>query len=295
MEFCDSTHPDTLWEAKRDDRIKVIFKHSKIRNIDEFYDNKPIYNAAEHFHMIAKDCPELYDDPYDGYKNRTVTYDKDDIELMKKIVHIGQPQLYQYDFWGPKVKIFKSLIETSTDDSVLNTDRKYDFVFCGTIDYFGYPFCSFIRAHRTKIFNNLKKLEKYYNCLVLDEKGRMPTLDFYKLLRDTKVSISPYGMGAICYRDFESIMCGNEIVSPDKSWVYTQPDIYNNDNAAFTLLENCYDIDVLKNSIDEALSKFNDKSRIQTRFNNYKMIKDAYYKTDYIDHMCSVIKQAMNK
>ena len=295
MEHCDSIHAGTIAQAKEDDRIKVIFKHSHVKDFDKFYQNNTIYTRAEHFHLIAKDHTELFSDPGFDYKNGFVIYGQDDIDLMKRIVKIGQPQIHQYDCWGPNIKIFKHLDESSNPENVTNTNRKYDFVFSGKITYGDAPFLSFIRNHRTVIYNNLKKLEKDYNCVILDEHKRIGTKEFYELLRNSKVSISPYGIGAICFRDFESVSCGCEIVSPDKSYIYTKPDIFNPENEVFTTLEETINIDCLKETIDKALQRFNDSKRIERRLKNYKMLRDEYNSEDYIDNMCSIIKQCMNK
>jgi spore maturation protein CgeB len=42
----------------------------------------------------------------------------------------------------------------------------------------------------------------------------------------SKICISPFGYGEICWRDFEAILCGCLLIKPDMSHVETNPDIF---------------------------------------------------------------------
>ena len=59
----------------------------------------------------------------------------------------------------------------------------------------------------------------------------------YKLtLASSKITISPYGWGEVCFRDTEAILAGSVLVKPDMSHLETWPNIYQ----AF---ENYYPVD----------------------------------------------------
>lgn len=45
-------------------------------------------------------------------------------------------------------------------------------------------------------------------------------------LKQTKVCVSPFGIGEICYRDFEAFAAGAVLVKPDISYLRTFPDLY---------------------------------------------------------------------
>ena len=42
-------------------------------------------------------------------------------------------------------------------------------------------------------------------------------------MRHSRICISPFGYGEICWRDFEAILCGCLVVKPDMSHVETNP------------------------------------------------------------------------
>jgi hypothetical protein len=71
----------------------------------------------------------------------------------------------------------------------------------------------------------LKKIE--------DEKifltGYKNKRDFTKEIFKTFGTISPFGWGEICYRDFESVLGGSYLIKPDMSHILTWPNIYDND------------------------------------------------------------------
>ena len=93
-------------------------------------------------------------------------------------------------------------------------------------DYFSLMNRNFYRAsvgfQRTKlreILNNLKNK----NGII---EGRFSKKDYYKTLRNSKVSIGAYGWGEVCYREFEAIKCGVAFMTADMSNIETWPNIY---------------------------------------------------------------------
>ena len=55
---------------------------------------------------------------------------------------------------------------------------------------------------------------------------RVAAQNYYQELTSSKICISPFGYGEICWRDFEAVLCGALLVKPDMSHVETNPDIY---------------------------------------------------------------------
>ena len=67
-------------------------------------------------------------------------------------------------------------------------------------------------------------LEKSKN--ISYEKGKRPFPEFADVMRRSKCTLSPYGMGELCFRDFEIIQFGSVMIKPDMSKVITHPNIY---------------------------------------------------------------------
>jgi len=70
----------------------------------------------------------------------------------------------------------------------------------------------------------LEKLRSTYNVIVPRE--RVSRDDYYREMMRSKICLSPFGYGEICWRDLEAIMCGCLLVKPDMSHIKTVPDIF---------------------------------------------------------------------
>jgi hypothetical protein len=49
---------------------------------------------------------------------------------------------------------------------------------------------------------------------------------YYRELYDSKITLSPFGWGEVCFRDFEAVISGSLLLKPDMSHLKTWPDIY---------------------------------------------------------------------
>ncbi|WP_299819492.1 glycosyltransferase [uncultured Jannaschia sp.] len=55
---------------------------------------------------------------------------------------------------------------------------------------------------------------------------RVPQAEYYREMMRSRMSVSPYGFGELCWRDFECILCGAVLVKPDMSHLRTAPDLF---------------------------------------------------------------------
>ena len=55
---------------------------------------------------------------------------------------------------------------------------------------------------------------------------KRPYNEYIDILRRSKMTLSPFGMGEVCFRDFEIIQFGSIMIKPDMSKVHTYPNIY---------------------------------------------------------------------
>ncbi|MDR2965752.1 MAG: glycosyltransferase [Treponema sp.] len=56
--------------------------------------------------------------------------------------------------------------------------------------------------------------------------GRVAQNKYYNELADSKITLSPFGWGEVCFRDFEAILAGSLLFKPDMSHLVTWPDVY---------------------------------------------------------------------
>ena len=74
---------------------------------------------------------------------------------------------------------------------------------------------------------------------------------YLRELRGSKIAVSPFGLGEICYRDFEVFMAGALLLKPDMSEIETWPELYR-DGA--TMVAHQWNLTDLEEKIDALLS-----------------------------------------
>ena len=113
-----------------------------------------------------------------------------------------------YIFGNPK--IYKSSIQ-----------RRLDFSLRGNLGYGGINASFFTQRNEVKkLLNELTK----YKSLTSEEK--ISKQNFIKELSETKVCVSPFGLGEICYRDFEIFMAGSLLIKPSLEHLSTFPEVF---------------------------------------------------------------------
>jgi hypothetical protein len=75
-------------------------------------------------------------------------------------------------------------------------------------------------AYQRKLFINLVKNDSRFLS------GMVSQNQYYRELRDSKMTLSPFGWGEVCFRDFEAIISGSLLLKPDMSHLVTWPDVY---------------------------------------------------------------------
>lgn len=56
--------------------------------------------------------------------------------------------------------------------------------------------------------------------------GMIKQKQYYRELLDSKIVLSPFGWGEVCFRDFEAILAGALLFKPDMSHMITWPNVY---------------------------------------------------------------------
>jgi hypothetical protein len=121
-------------------------------------------------------------------------------------------------------------------------DRKIDLSFRGNL----FPNSHDVsRFHRLQTYRNYRKSS---TGRVVPKEGFLAHSEFMKEMGDTKICLSPFGWGEVCYRDFEAFQMRTLLFKPDMSHLETFPNLYLNstcisyDWEATTLLEKSEEI-----------------------------------------------------
>jgi len=70
----------------------------------------------------------------------------------------------------------------------------------------------------------LQAIKGEYRILTPTE--RVPQDVYYQEMLSSKICVSPFGYGEICWRDFEAVLCGCVLFKPDMGHIETHPDIF---------------------------------------------------------------------
>ena len=76
--------------------------------------------------------------------------------------------------------------------------------------------------HRKGAWDKLDYISETYNVV----KGQTSPEQFVEIMKRSKIGLSPFGMGELCYRDLELIQWGCLLIKPDMSKVITEPDFF---------------------------------------------------------------------
>ena len=84
---------------------------------------------------------------------------------------------------------------------------------------------SWIYPLRGPVSEGLKPLiEKNYQVLLPTHRVDQQT--YYDEMRSSRICVSPFGYGEICWRDFEAVIMGCLLVKPDMSHITTEPNLF---------------------------------------------------------------------
>jgi hypothetical protein len=168
-----------------------ILDHLKFKNIPDFI--PIINNQASYFRYLLNNYYNL---------NVNIIYKRDiNIEKYKEktLCLLNISNLFSRVF----------------NDNILPLkNRKYDIVFLGNIHY-----DNLISKHRQDVILKLKEFKKKYNYNIFfgnDNSVKISLNEYYRILKKTKIFISPWGWGEWSLKEFECICLGCHVVIPYK-------------------------------------------------------------------------------
>ena len=128
--------------------------------------------------------------------------------------------------------------------------------------------------HRKAAWEHVQNLSNKYDVRT----AKLPFQEYINLLHNSKLSISPMGMGEICFRDFECMTLGTLIVRPDMSYVNTIPNIYVDGE---TYISCKLDWSDLEEKIEYVIDNFDDLN--EKLVTNIRKLYEGKYK---LENLC---------
>mgnify|MGYP003647410501 CR=1 FL=1 len=246
IDATDSTSLVGAYEVLKRSRARYLFKN-QLLNRDDY--KIPTYLGK--WWWAGKDNTFSYDIPDDMWNRIKLTG-----------WNLGYHSPTYHEFVDTKVDrdidvcaIWKTNHDTSSDFEIRN-DVKYE-------------------AHRSAPYLILEN-SKYEIA-----KGTLPYLEYIDVLKRSKVAISPYGMGEVCFRDFEYMQYGIPIIKPTMSNVNTIPDFYMDGK---TYIQCKFDYSDLNEVLDEVLGNYdaykaiaeNARLRFRRRYQTSLLVEHWY-------------------
>ena len=176
----------------------------------QIYKNKEEYNKG--YQKYSK-----YLDVFSEKGKQSTKISDEDLEKIKTAWNIAMSDHYLYS--NNKEKILRRLNLTQLNYPAFKnpeTNRRYDI---NTRLRTTYP-RKFVEKHRKL---SLKTLSDRFNTTPSNIINKE---EYMKELENSKIVLSPFGNGEICYRDFEAIINGATLIKPNMSHIKTWPDIY---------------------------------------------------------------------
>jgi hypothetical protein len=132
----------------------------------------------------------------------------------------------------------------------------------------------------------LKQMEQEYKIIIPDK--RVPPDEYYREMFRSKICVSPFGFGEVCWRDFESVLCRSLLVKPDMSHVESNPNIFRPHKTYVPVM---WDYSDLKEKCEYYLKNEEKRQRIVMEAFN---VMDDFYKNgefvNYVKDMMSYLR-----
>ena len=110
---------------------------------------------------------------------------------------------------------------------------------------------------------------------------------YYNEMRSSRICVSPFGHGELCWRDFEAILMGSLLVKPDMSHVRTEPNIFI---PGQTYVPVRWDYSNLAEVCARYLADDEERDRI-TR-NAYRVLSDYYLNSGFLKCFSRLLARA---
>ena len=191
----DSTSIMGAYEVFIESEAKFLFKKQLLSQYD--YKNKTTINKW--FFGNGSDLDKGYDISDDVYDRMKLT----GYNVAHNWPHLQQMQVGNINRDVDVCAIYQGILNNGNMDHELRTDVLYT-------------------KHRKTAWDILDNLNDKYNVV----KGQSTPQQFVEVMKRSKVGLSPFGMGELCYRDLELIQWGCLLVKPDMSKVLTEPDFF---------------------------------------------------------------------
>jgi len=165
-------------------------------------------------------------------------------------------------FTGYSIATYPRLDSLVESQLHLNENRPIDISFVGSANYG----IEAISRHRQLAAKTVSELSSSgFNVHVVCTRSRnnqtavkYKLKEFYSILAKSKIALSPWGLGEVCIRDFETMLSGALMIKPDMSHLVTNPPFYRAGETYIPCRTDFSDLPDLVEKIIENWSQYDD-------------------------------------
>ena len=198
----------------------VCIQWTSVLALVDLYVKKHVFSKRTDYLKRYMGKSNLHDYAYHNFAHRFSPRDYGDDKTIMESGPIAEADLSKI-FLGYNLALDSKIVRLYKEQKKAESStRPIDIVFRGTIpdhDIWLYPF-------RRAFEVPLAKLAREYVVVSTDK--RVSQDDYYHELISSKICVSPFGYGEICWRDFEAVICGCLLIKPDVQHIKTIPDIF---------------------------------------------------------------------
>jgi hypothetical protein len=239
-----------------------VFENSNAEKLikNQIY-SKDVYSIPS---PLGKEWWNMYAGPEDKVSYDVKRYD----DIVLSGYNLGYYHPHYMQFANHEVKKEHDIF------AVYQADHKenYDFGIRNDLYY---------SRHRKRSLDELGKLDGTYNIV----SGRLPPEVYNIALSKSTCAVSPFGMGEICFRDFETWNIGCLLIKPFMDNVITYPNPYIDRETYFACNNNWDDLNDL---IDVVLSLNNNDVK-DINSNVRKKLIDMYSPQNFVSHFYNIL------
>lgn len=153
-------------------------------------------------------------------------------KILNDFIKLGENENQLFKVEDNDLNKIKCLIPTSIQDRFYSykvlkkCTKKYDIMFVGNICYNHIKKPNVLNWHREKAVEQLLKLKNKFKIFLHAEKENkisLPPKEYQKILNESKICLSPWGMGEWNYRDFECMYTKTILIKPNSNHVFCYP------------------------------------------------------------------------
>jgi len=129
-------------------------------------------------------------------------------------------------------------------------------------------------THRKGLWDKLEPMKSKYSMLT----EKMEFRTYIEKLAESKICISPFGQGELCFRDYEAMFAGTILLKPDQSRIETAPDMFEEGR---TYIGCKHDWSDLEEKIEYILDNFSELNEKLT-----SNIRDKFIQSYTVENFC---------